>query len=243
NHRSGVLRPSQAHLPIAPALGNRGVGFYLVNNNPDDYYAVAEPVKKKSNSSINADELSYILEPGGALSEISDNFEHRGSQTDLLRLICRGFNEDKIIAAEAGTGVGKSFAYLIPALIWSEQNEERVVISTATINLQQQLIEKDIPLVRKLTGSDVKAVLVKGRRNYICHTRLKEQLNENSLFLEDGDPLKNIADWSAISATGSRTELNFHPDESLWSKVCSESDTCSGIRCPDFENCFVMRAR
>jgi len=243
NHPSGNLYPSQADLSIASSLGNQGIGFFIINNEVSAVYVVAEPVKRKGNSSIDEEELSQILSPGGALSLMSDNYEFRASQTDLLKLVCRGFNENKIIAAEAGTGVGKSFAYLIPALTWAEKNDERVVISTATINLQQQIIEKDIPLVKKMTGSEVKAVLVKGRRNYICHSRLKEQLDENSLFLDDGDPLKVIADWSQISASGSRTELNFHPEEALWSKVCSESDTCSGMRCPFFENCFVMRAR
>ncbi len=243
NHPSGLLKASKADLSIASMIGNQGVGFYIINNDLDKYYAVAEPVKRKSNNSINENQLSSILEPDGQLSQISENYEFRSSQTELLRMVCRGLNEDKIIAAEAGTGVGKSFAYLIPALSWSDQNEERVVISTATINLQQQIIEKDIPLVKKLTGSNVKAVLVKGRRNYICHTRLKEQLDENSLFLDDNDPLRVIDKWAKTSGTGSRTELNFHPDESLWSKICSESDTCSGIRCPDFESCFIMRAR
>ena len=243
NHPSGNLRPSQADLSVASSLGNQGIGFFIVDNQLTSVYAVAESVKKKRNAIIDEDELSDILSPGGSLSKISDNYEYRASQTDLLRLVCRGFNENKIVAAEAGTGVGKSFAYLIPALKWSEENEERVVISTATINLQQQIVEKDIPLVKQMTGSAVKAVLVKGRRNYICHSRLKEQLDENSLFLEDGDPLKVISDWANITATGSRTDLNFHPDESLWSKICSESDTCSGMRCSHFENCFIMRAR
>ncbi|RQW05916.1 MAG: DEAD/DEAH box helicase [Calditrichaeota bacterium] len=243
NHPSGILEPSGADLSVASLLGNRGIGFFIINNELTRFYAVAEPVKRKKDTYLDEDEMAEILSPDGALSRISANFEHRPSQTDLLRLFCRGFNEDLIIAAEAGTGVGKSFAYLIPAMKWAEENEERVVISTATINLQQQIVEKDIPLARQITGTTVKAVLVKGRRNYICHSRLKEQIDENSLFLDEGDSLKVIYDWSQISATGSRTELNFHPDEALWSRVCSESDTCTGMRCPWFENCYVMRAR
>jgi len=243
NHPSGELGPSQADLSVASMLGNQGIGFYIVDNKLTRYYAVAEAVKRKSNTDINEEDLSSILTPGGALSSISDKYEYRESQTEMLRLVCRGFNENKIVAAEAGTGVGKSFAYLIPAITWADENEERVVISTATINLQQQLVENDIPLVKKMTGSNIKAVLVKGRRNYICFTRLQEQIDENSLFMDDDDPLKVISDWAQISATGSRTELNFHPEESIWSKICSESDTCSGMRCSHFENCFVMRAR
>lgn len=243
NHPSGVLEPSKADLSVASSLGNQGVGFFIINNNLTRFYAVAEPVKRKSDSLLNEEDLAFTLSPGGALSSLDNNYEYRASQTDLLRLFCRGFNENLIIAAEAGTGVGKSFAYLIPAFKWAEENEERVVISTATINLQQQIMEKDIPLVKKISGSSIKVVLVKGRRNYICHSRLKEQMDENSLFIDEGDPLKVIFDWSLISSTGSRTELNFNPEESLWAKICSESDTCSGIRCAWYENCFVMRAR
>lgn len=243
NHPSGILQPSAADLSVASALGNQGIGFFIVGNDLSSYYAVAEPVRRKSTSLLDEDELASILDPGGSLSQFSESYEHRPSQTDLLRLICRGFNDNGIVAAEAGTGVGKSFAYLIPSIRWAEENEERVVISTATINLQQQIVEKDIPFVKKILGSQVKAVLVKGRRNYICLSRLHEQLEENSLFLDDGDPLKVIADWSETTPTGSRSELNFNPDESLWSRVCSESDTCTGMRCRWFENCFVMRAR
>jgi ATP-dependent DNA helicase DinG len=243
NHPSGNLQPSQADLSVASILGNQGIGFYIVDNDILKYYAVAEAVKRKHNTKIDEEALCSNLSPGGSLSGLSDLYEYRSSQTEMLKLICRGFNENKIIAAEAGTGIGKSFAYLIPAMTWAEENEERVVISTATINLQQQIIEKDIPLVKKMTGSTVKAVLVKGRRNYICFTRLKEQLDENSLFLDENDPLSVISDWAQMSVTGSRSELNFHPNESLWSKICSESDTCSGMRCSLFENCFVMRAR
>jgi ATP-dependent DNA helicase DinG len=165
-----------------------------------------------------------------------------------MRLIVRGFNEDRKVAAEAGTGVGKSFAYLLPAMCFALENEERIVISTATINLQQQLYEKDIPLVNGALGKPgrkppLKAVLIKGRGNYLCRRRLGDALREIEVFDEDRGDLERIAAWGETTATGSRSDLSFLPSESLWSRVCSEADLCMGLRCPEREGCFVLALR
>ena len=108
---------------------------------------------------------------GGPLEKLFPGFEERAGQIALLKRICTAFNEDKIAAFEAGTGVGKSFAYLIPAVLWAVKNKERVVVSTGTINLQQQLYEKDIPAAKSLLNLDFSAVLMKGRQNYLCLRR------------------------------------------------------------------------
>ena len=120
---------------------------------------------------LNIENLASLISAGGAMDSLTENFEQRDSQIKLLKGICHAFNEDKIAVFEAGTGVGKSFAYLIPAILWSVQNKERIVISTGTINLQQQIFEKDIPFAQKITGKKIKALLVKGRQNYICLRR------------------------------------------------------------------------
>ncbi|HET6486114.1 MAG TPA: helicase C-terminal domain-containing protein, partial [Spirochaetia bacterium] len=170
-------------------------------------------------------------------------YENRESQVEMLKLVCRAFNGDELCAAEAGTGVGKSLAYLLPSLSWALQNGERVVISTNTINLQQQLVEKDIPLVKRILDQDPKVVLVKGRGNYLCAHRLSEALEEMSLF-EDRDPeLLSIRDWARTTETGSRTDLSFYPSDEVWSRVCSEADTCLGLRCGHRDGCFVLKAR
>jgi len=159
-------------------------------------------------------------------------------------LIIRCFNEDAIGVAEAGTGVGKSFAYLLPALEFAAKTDERVVISTATITLQQQLFSKDIPLVKSATGSEVKVVLVKGRGNYLCFQRLESALREPDLAgSEEQEELENIAGWSETSKTGGRDELPFPPSEEVWSKVCSDADICMGRRCPWQTRCFVLAVR
>ncbi len=244
NHPSGVLLPSGADLSVAGSLGQQGIGFWIVNNEVTDVYAVSEPVAIKPVDPLPTAEAAAHLLPGGSFQRVLGSFESRPSQVDLVRLFTRGFNEDSVVMAEAGTGVGKSFAYLVPALLWANRNKERVVVSTATINLQQQLFEKDIPLVQKALGTAVKAVLVKGRRNYLCPHRLAEELKDVTFESTiPADQLNAIADWSAQTRTGDVAELGFIPDEALWSRLCSDQDVCNGTRCAQKEACFLGRAR
>ncbi len=241
NHPSGNLKPSNADLNVASLLGNDGIGFYIVDNEATRVYPVVEPIILKE--TVCLDDLTHYLKPGGPLNKIDNNYEFRESQSKLLNDITHALNHDSILAAEAGTGVGKSFAYLIPALKWAEVNDDRVVISTGTINLQQQLMEKDIPLAKKILNSEIKAVLVKGRGNYVCHKRFFTLIEEDSLFREDDDPMYLIRDWIKTSKTGCLSDLNFMPARDLWSSICSEAETCTGIKCGYFNKCFAMRAR
>jgi ATP-dependent DNA helicase DinG len=243
NHPSGVLKASGPDLAIASFLGNQGIGFYIVDNEVERIYVCAEPVEKKRLVRMDGDELAAIISPGGALSRLSDSYECRASQVDMLREVARAFNDDGICVAEAGTGVGKSFAYLIPACVWAMKNDERVVVSTGTINLQQQLLDKDIPFVKKLLKSTIKTVLVKGRGNYLCLRRLEDALAESGLFLEEDKDLGAVADWAKITSDGSKTDLPFMPENGLWSRVNSEADFCLGIRCSRRDECFVLKAR
>lgn len=243
NHPSGLLQPSPADLSVASQLGNQGIGFYIVDNSLQRLYAVAEPLKQRGTGPLDIEEVASYLEPNGPLSKFLDNYEPREPQVEMLKMVTQGFNEDRVVAAEAGTGVGKSFAYLIPAMLWAHQNQERVVVSTATINLQQQLLEKDIPLVKKLLGKDIKAVLVKGRGNYVCLKRLNEAWEEESLFRDKDDELHQLKEWAYNSKDGSRSDLSFQPQWENWTKINSEADLCSGIRCSHYEHCFVMLAR
>ncbi len=188
-------------------------------------------------------EVSKYISSGGPLEHMFDSFEERPTQVHLLEKICTAFNDDKITAFEAGTGVGKSFAYLIPSMLWAFQNKERVVISTGTINLQQQLYEKDIPLAKKVLDKDVKAVLVKGRQNYVCLRRFNDTKNQKDLFTEENEELEIISKWLATTQNGSNSDLSFMPNMSLWTKINSESDACMGQRCKYYEQCFVMKVR
>ncbi len=243
NHPGGILRPSPADVEVAAELGNQGIGSYIVDNDVSEIYVLVEPVLIPPVEPLDQEGLAGLLDDGGALSEVLPQYEPRHSQMDMLRAVVASFNDGGQLAAEAGTGVGKSMAYLIPALAWADLNNERVVVSTATINLQQQLIEKDIPLAQQLLGTDVEAVLVKGRGNYLCPRRLEEELGEAELFQEADPELDAIRKWAAETSTGSRSDLPFMPTESVWQRVNSDADACSAHRCRNRGDCFLVRAR
>ncbi len=202
-----------------------------------------EQEEKVEYKKVNELEAGGYISEGGALSKISEFFEERPVQVELLQKIVHAFNENKIAVFEAGTGVGKSYSYLIPSVLWALTNHERVIISTGTINLQQQLCEKDIPAVEKIIGKKFKYVLMKGRQNYICIRRLNDAVSILDLFDGESDELKRIAEWAQSSSTGSRSDMTFMPSESVWTKVNSESDACMGKKCPFFGECFVMKVR
>lgn len=243
NHPSGVLRPSEADLNVAGQYMEMGVGSYIVNNSVTDVYVIVEPVQPKTLSVLDVEKTSVYLSSDGPLAKKNKNYEERPSQIALLKNVASAFNGGKIAVFEAGTGVGKSFAYLIPSMLWALKNKERVVISTGTINLQQQLVEKDIPEAQKIIGKKVKAVLLKGRQNYLCLRRMNDAAAEKDMFTEDAEILDRIESWSGSTETGSRSDLAFMPPESVWSRVNSESDGCMGARCPFHDKCFVMRVR
>ncbi|MDR2798726.1 MAG: ATP-dependent DNA helicase DinG, partial [Treponema sp.] len=250
NHPSGLLTPSDADLSIAARAAQVGVGCFIVDNQVEQVYVVTEPTKKRIPKKLNAAAIIATLEEGGAIAKRLPAYENRHSQLELMRLIIQGFNEDALVAAEAGTGVGKSFAYLLPALTYALANDERMVISTATITLQQQLYEKDIPLVasaiekQEEKGKKLKVVLIKGRGHYLCRRRLKDALQEQGLLVDgEYEDLQAIRAWTGTTKTGSRSDLSFMPTEGLWSRICAEADCCMGMRCPERETCFVLALR
>ena len=247
NHPSGLLTPSDADLGIAGGVAEDGLGFYIINNKASSVYVVVEPVLKQEKQPLDEAAIASLLDEAGPLAAMSDNYEVRPSQISLAQSISRAFNAGSIGVFEAGTGVGKSFAYLLPAMTWATTNRDRVVISTGTINLQQQLIEKDIPMAVKILGFPVKAVLLKGRQNYVCKRRLAEALAdarlERDFFEDESAELEKIQEWTAQTSDGSRSDLSFMPRDAVWSRICSESDACMGMRCGFHESCFVMQTR
>ena len=162
---------------------------------------------------IEADTVCALLEPDGQLSQQLDSYELRSGQVALAELIVRSFNEGRPLVVEAGTGIGKSLAYLLPALLWLEKNsDERVLISTATIALQQQIIEKDLPLAQKFIGEEITTALVKGRGNYICLKRLDDMDASSDIFTHSNE-IESIRQWSSSSPSGERSDLPFFSDE------------------------------
>ena len=243
NHPTGILTPSSADLDVAGAFAESGVGFFIIDSDVENLYVVIEPVHRAQTTPLDLDEMESILLPGGPLSKTMSTYEHRSQQIEMMLAVARGFNENEIVVVEAGTGVGKSLAYLIPAFLWAKNNEERVVISTGTINLQQQLIDKDIPLVKKITGADIGAALVKGRGNYLCPRRLDELIDEEGLFAASDDELMAMREWAKTTKTGERSDLPFFPTGETWNRVRSETDGCHALRCANRGDCYVLKAR
>jgi ATP-dependent DNA helicase DinG len=158
------------------------------------------------------------------------------------------YNDGGIALLEAGTGVGKSFAYLVPALEWARANGERTVVSTNTINLQEQLVGKDLPILARAFSTGDRAVtfaLLKGWRNYLCLSRLEQaRAGQESLFAnERAAELEAIAGWAARTADGSLSDLVEEPSSDVWDAVAAESDLCTRLKCPHFDRCFVFAAR
>ena len=185
-----------------------------------------------------------ILQPDGPLSLSLKGFESREQQQQMTRNVIDAYNDNAIALIEAGTGTGKSLAYLIPAVLWAHNHKERTVISTNTITLQEQLINKDIPLLLKVLNLELKAVLVKGMSNYVCLRKLDDTKFELPMLPpQESEELRKIEAWADSSADGTRSDLPFVPHHSTWEKVCAEYDTCTHIECPFYQNCHFFKAR
>lgn len=188
--------------------------------------------------------ISAFFTSGGPLALQIKGFEERKEQNEMALDVLHAFKQQLCALIEAGTGTGKSLSYLVPALLWSELFDERVVISTNTIALQEQLIHKDIPLALKALGLETKFVLAKGMSNYACLRRLEEATSERSLFQEESEEeLFRIHEWSKTTIEGSRSTLPFLPTGASWEKVCVQSDVCDGPKCSSFNKCFFFKAR
>ncbi len=245
NHPSGNLTPSSPDLEIASILGNQGVGFYIVDNAVEQCYRAVSCFTRKTVEPLSFAEIERFFTPGGVLSSSLDGYEHRDEQVQMAFSIAEAFNEERVAVIEAGTGTGKSLAYLLPAVFWALRNRERVVVSTNTINLQEQLIKKDIPFLREKGGLSFRAVLVKGRSNYLCLRKLKAVATEPSLFREEGSAgeLEALVEWSRKTGEGCRNDLSFIPREEIWEEVCCEADQCGRVKCSHYGKCFFYTAR
>ena len=245
NHPSGMLTPSDADMSIAAQLDDFSVAFYIVNNKVTDIYVVVEPFQKKELIPLETEQIEALLKPGGVISSKLKGFEDRPQQLDMIDYTCQAFNQGKISIIEAGTGTGKTMAYLLPAIHWAHQNKERIVISTNTINLQEQLIKKDIPFLQKTIDIPFEAVLVKGRSNYVCMRKVAEIESDIDVIAEDSEKseLQSLVGWAKDSKDGSKADLSYIPSNNIWEKIASESDTCTRSKCKFFRECFVNKAR
>jgi ATP-dependent DNA helicase DinG len=245
NHPDGALEPSEQDMRIASVVAAKGVGFLIVDNDLTDVYAVVEPVFKKTVQTIDGGNLASLVSAGSRFGGYIPGFEEREGQKEMIREVCEAFNGDAFAFIEAGTGIGKSAAYLIPSIEWSRVNRERVVVSTNTINLQEQLIHKDIPDVKRALGADFSFVLMKGRSNYVCLNRAAEIRQDLFSFLDDEelDQFNRIVPWIESTEDGSLSDLGFVPKPSFWEKINSGSEMCLGGACGHFGRCFVNRVK
>ncbi len=245
NHPSGQLDPSNADLEVAARLYEAGLGFAIVDNDARELYVVLEPPRSRDVVPLDLDELAQTLAPGGPISFAHPAYEDRPMQRELAVAVARAYNDGGVAVLEAGTGTGKSVAYLIPAIKWALQNRERTVVSTNTINLQEQLVHKDLPFLRQALGEQFRFALVKGRGNYISIRRaLLAEQTQTVLFEEmQQNSFGSILEWLKTTKDGSLQDLPFTPTAEVWDEVVSDSDVCLRAKCPHFEQCFYQKAR
>ncbi|AEC01860.1 ATP-dependent DNA helicase [Parasphaerochaeta coccoides] len=186
-----------------------------------------------------------VFDVGGVLNSQFPGYEYREAQLMMSDLVREAIEHDAIAAAEAGTGIGKSFAYLVPVLLnLDDVPEDRTVIATATINLQRQLLEKDIPALFSAMGMKKSVALVVGISQYVCLYRLAERISETPLLALD--PLTDIGKmkaWARDTETGLRSDYPGRLDGELWSDVCADGDLCLGYKCPHSQECHFLKAR
>ncbi len=206
-----------------------------------------EPLKPaRSCKRIDPATLVRYLEPGGLLAQKLPGYEYREPQVQMLRAVTAALNEGQQLVVEAGTGVGKSIAYLLPAIAFAVANNERVVVSTNTINLQDQLIQKDLPDLQRALAIPFRATVVKGRSNYLCLQRLSALRRRTDLSLVETLALIKILVWLPTTSTGDGSELNLTDAERVvWNKLYAHPDVCTPVTCRYARRgrCFLYRAR
>ena len=189
--------------------------------------------------------MEEIFGASGLISKYHKEYEHRAGQIKMAEAVLRAFEEKKHLIVEAGTGTGKTLAYLVPAIAAALAKNKRVIISTGTKNLQEQLMEKDIPFLQKILPKKFTAAYMKGRSNYACLYRIQKAESQPILEgLDEMDHFDEVRHWSRESETGDRAELTNLPENiSFWSRINAKSETCIGQKCPNFEPCYITKMR
>ncbi len=191
------------------------------------------------------DYLEKVFGEGGLIARFHDKYEYRSGQIAMAESVAKAFTDNRHLIVEAGTGTGKTLAYLIPAIAAALEKKRRIIISTGTKNLQEQLMEKDIPFLQKVLPTKFTAAYMKGRSNYACLYRIHKADHQPILDgLDQMGHFQRISEWSRESKTGDRRELDDLPEDlSFWSRINAKGETCIGQKCPDYEPCFITRMR
>ncbi len=194
---------------------------------------------------LSFDEMDSFFEPGGLMANASESFQHRPQQLTMEQTIAEAFSCQTHGIIEAGTGTGKSFAYLLPALLWAYENQCRVLVSTNTIALQEQLFNKDIPFLKQCLDYDFPAALSKGRSNYICLRRFDQYLKQvSTVSWTEKLFAAQLINWLTFTEQGDKETLNFNKlEHQFWASVASQTETCLGGQCSRFRDCYYMNNR
>ena len=246
NHPSGILDPSGPDLAIASKMHDDGIGFAIVDNAAERIYVVVEVPREITVTALDSDATADLLGPHGPIAKHLGRYEDRPAQREMAARVAKLYTQGGIGLIEAGTGVGKSLGYLVPALRWAAANGERTVVSTNTITLQEQLVGKDLPFLETaLDDQKVRFALLKGWRNYLCLQRLDHARTASASLFDDGamSDLNAITAWSTRTTDGSLADLATAPRPDVWDEVAAEADLCTRLRCPHFDRCFVFKAR
>ena len=239
------LYPSDMELELSEELYNRrNIAYCLLSSDLDDFYFVQD-IDRTFLEEV--DIKNYFAKDGILAKEIK-GFEYRKEQEEMAHYIQDAINEDRKIIIEAGTGTGKTLAYLIPAIKWAVANKKKVIIATNTINLQEQLLLKDIPLAKSIIKEDFSYVLVKGRSNYLCKRLFNElsigrSIDIETFSMEAREQIEYILKWGNKTKTGDKAELPFEVYSDVWELVQSTTELCLGKKCPYRKECFYMKTR
>jgi len=256
NHPSGVLQASGPDMQLAHLYGEDGIGVVITDNEVDGALWVVEPQAHTVETIDDAEIRAFFEErlPGAIAGH-----ESRQGQIDMALAVNAAFNEEHIAVLEAGTGTGKSLAYLLPAVLWATRNQAKIAVATYTLTLQAQLASDDLPILHK-AGLEFEFAVIKGRGNYVCRRKLAEAIG--ALDAEQSDEgeaatitrpdseeaaaahtLRRIASWAEGVRFGSRSDLAFPVHEEVWDQVASDHDQTLRARCPYFATCFYYEAR
>lgn len=239
------LYPSDMELELSEELyTRRNIAYCLLSSDLDDFYFVQD-IDRIFLEDI--DIKNYFSKDGILAKEIK-GFEYRQEQEEMAQYIQEAINEDRKIIVEAGTGTGKTLAYLIPAIKWAVVNKKKVIIATNTINLQEQLLLKDIPLAKSIIKDEFSYVLVKGRNNYVCKRLFNElalgkNIDIETFSIEAREQIEYILKWGNKTKTGDKAELPFEVYPDVWELVQSTTELCLGKKCPYRKECFYMKTR
>ncbi|MCL4582564.1 ATP-dependent DNA helicase [Fusobacterium nucleatum] len=239
------LYPSDMELELSEELyTRRNIAYCLLSSDLDDFYFVQD-IDRIFLEEIDIE--NYFAKDGILAKEIK-GFEYREEQEEMAQYIQDAINEDRKIIVEAGTGTGKTLAYLIPSIKWAVINKKKVIIATNTINLQEQLLLKDIPLAKSIIKDEFSYVLVKGRNNYVCQRLFNElvlgkSIDIETFSMEAREQIEYILKWGNKTKTGDKAELPFEVYPDVWELVQSTTELCLGKKCPYRKECFYMKTR